>query len=125
MVIDGIIFGIHGDTDGVDFESSLEIAPLLSLLDLLRRKSSPGPPWTETRSANLKTHSLATKKTIPCVRMSKTNLDFCVPVLSLTDGLHLLISMVVPLKGLPISLLLLLLLLPASGPATPLNIFSL
>ena len=124
MVIDGIIFGIHSDTDGVDFESSLEIAPLLSLLDLLRRKSSPGPPWTESRSANLKTHSLATKKTIPCVRMSKTNLDFCVPVLSLADGLHLL-SIMVPLKGLPISLLLLLLLLPASGPATPLNIFSL
>ena len=124
MVIDGIIFGIHSDTDGVDFESSLEIAPLLPLLDLLRRKSSPGPPWTESRSANLKTHSLATKKTIPCVRMSKTNLDFCVPVLSLADGLHLL-SIMVPLKGLPISLLLLLLLLPASGPATPLNIFSL
>ena len=124
MVIDGIIFGIHSDTDGVDFESSLEIAPLLSLLDLLRRKSSPGPPWTESRSANLKTHSLATKKTIPCVRMPKTNLDFCVPVLSLADGLHLL-SIMVPLKGLPISLLLLLLLLPASGPATPLNIFSL
>ena len=124
MVIDGIIFGIHGDTDGVDFESSLEIAPLLSLLDLLRRKSSPGPPWTESRSANLKTHSLATKKTIPCVRMSKTNLDFCVPVLSLADGLHLL-SIMVPLKGLPISLPLLPLLLPASGPATPLNIFSL
>ena len=124
MVIDGIIFGIHSDTDGIDFESSLEIAPLLSLLDLLRRKSSPGPPWTESRSANLKTHSLATKKTIPCVRMSKTNLDFCVPVLSLADGLHLL-SIMVPLKGLPISLLLLLLLLPASGPATPLNIFSL
>ena len=56
--------------------------------------------------------------------MSKTNLDFCVPVLSLTDGLHLLISMVVPLKGLPISLLLLLF-LPASGPALPLTIFSL
>ena len=56
--------------------------------------------------------------------MSKTNLDFCVPVLSLTDGLHIL-SIMVPLKGLPISLLLLLLLLPASGPATPLNIFSL
>ena len=124
MVIDGIIFGIHSDTDGVDFESSLEIAPLLSLLDLLRRKSSPGPPWTESRSANLKTHGLATKKTISCVRMSKTNLDFCVPVLSLADGLHLL-SIMVPLKGLPISLLLLLLLLPASGPATPLNIFSL
>ena len=58
--------------------------------------------------------------------MSKTDLDFCVPVLSLTDSLHLLISMVVPLKGLPISLLLLLLLLlSSSGPALPLTIFSL
>ena len=55
--------------------------------------------------------------------MSKTNLDFCVPVLSLADGLHLL-SIMVPLKGLPISLLLLLL-LPAFGPALPLTICSL
>ena len=57
--------------------------------------------------------------------MSKTYLDFCVPVLSLADGLHLLSSMMVPVQGLPISLLLHLLLLPASGPALPLTIFSL
>ena len=53
--------------------------------------------------------------------MSKTDLDFCVPVLRLADSLHLL-SIMVPLKGFPISLLLLLL-LSASGPALSFTIF--
>ena len=60
MVFDGIIEGIHGhgDTDGVKAEALLEITPLLSLLNLLRRKRSPGSPCIESRCANLMTHNV-------------------------------------------------------------------
>ena len=153
MVIYGIIFGIHGDTDGVDAEASLEIKPLLSityekvvlvtmaLMGMLgmkltgdnttslpsessEKETQPWFPfhWKQVRKPkNTQQHGLSHQND-NIFSMSKTDPDFCVPVLGLADGLHLIsIMLVVPVQGLPLPLHL----LPASGPALSLTIFSL